>query len=58
MKHLQISHFWIVIHLLLIVIIRLQGYQKSERSNLTIKQHHTEEISVYMTQDHGYNKIY
>lgn len=53
MKHLQISHFWIVIHLLLIVIIRLPGYQKSERSNLIIKQHHTEEISVYMTQDHG-----
>lgn len=57
MKHLQISHFWIVIHLLLIVIIRLPGYQKSERNNLIIK-HHTEEISVYMTQDHGYNKIY
>lgn len=49
MKHLQISHFWIVIHLLLIVIIRLPGYQKSERNNLIIKQHHTEEISVYMT---------
>lgn len=57
MKHLQISHCWIVIHLLLIVIIRLPGYQKSERNNLIIK-HHTEEISVYMTQDHGYNKIY